>query len=94
MTNLQEYLAGTNPQDRGSALRLEAVAHPMGVVLRFTAQAGKSYSLQFRNSLSSDLWQSYSNLGPFSVSQIVQLTDPATASGSQRWYRLTTPAAP
>jgi len=94
MTNLQEYLAGTNPQDSGSALRLEAFADPAGVALRFTARTGKSYSLQFCNNLAADLWLSFSNLGPFSVSQIVWLTDPSTTSGGQRWYRLTTPAVP
>jgi hypothetical protein len=94
MTNLQEYLAGTNPLDRGSVLRLEALADPAGVVLRFTAQAGKSYCLQFSDSLSPVFWQSSSNLGPFSVSQAVQIKDPSTTSGSQRWYRLTTPAVP
>ena len=72
MMNWQEYLAGTNPQNRGSALRLEALADPAGVVLRFTAQAGKTYSLQFSDSLSPVFWQSSSNLGPFSVSQVVQ----------------------
>jgi len=94
MTNLQEYLAGTNPQDGGSALRLEAIPDPAGLTLRFTAQAGKSYAVQFRDNLGSGLWQTYSNVPPPAVTQVVQMLDSSNAPGFQRWYQLTTPAVP
>jgi hypothetical protein len=49
MTNLGEFLAGTDP--RAAASRLELAAAPAGpgvVRLRFTAQAGRSYAVQAR----------------------------------------------
>src|SRR5205823_7275443 len=50
-TNLQEYLAGTDPRDRTSALRFEPAAVSQGAVAPgFTAAAGKSYSALYRDS--------------------------------------------
>src|SRR5262249_47687787 len=39
LTNLQEYLAGTNPQSAASTLRLVATLNPPGVSLQFSAVA-------------------------------------------------------
>ncbi len=47
MTNLQEYLAGTDARSRQSALRLTwALAATGSVFLEFTAQPGKGYSIE------------------------------------------------
>jgi hypothetical protein len=53
LTNLQEYLSGTDPKSAGSALRIETVNWTeTEFKLSFTAVAGKSYTVQCRDSLS------------------------------------------
>ena len=50
--NLQEYLAGTNPQDAASFLKLDsAVVAGSGINLAFTAVAGKTYSVLWKGDL-------------------------------------------
>jgi Tol biopolymer transport system component len=59
-TNLQEFLAGTNPRDVVSALRLQTASETepgtFAVVLPETA-IGKSYQLQHRASLTAGEWR-------------------------------------
>jgi hypothetical protein len=59
-TNLQEYLAGTDPRDAQSALRLSMHASS-GATLEWFGVAGKRYQVQFRASLSEGAWQNLGN---------------------------------
>jgi hypothetical protein len=93
MTNLQEFLAGTNPNNPTSVLRLNAVENGANVLLSFTAQANRAYTVQFRTNLVTGTWQTYSNVSPPTVSQIIQMSE-STGSGIQRWYRVATPTGP
>jgi hypothetical protein len=54
MTNLQEYLAGTNPTDATSRLELVLSSNPPQ--LNFDRQAGRAYTIQSTADLSTD-WQ-------------------------------------
>ena len=59
MTNLEEFLAGTDPLDDASALRLQisvVVSPERSVVLNWLAVPGKSYRVQFKNSLNEPAW--------------------------------------
>src|SRR2546421_156196 len=53
-SNLQEYLAGTNPLDARSYLSLDVARAADGVHLRFGAVAGRSYSVQYRDVVQAD----------------------------------------
>jgi hypothetical protein len=93
-TNLQEYLAGTDPRDAASIFKLEALRAQSDVILRFTAQANKSYTVQFRSSLASGAWQTYSNVAPQSVSRALEMIDRDASSQASRYYRLIIPSGP
>lgn len=51
-TNLEEFLAGTNPSDSASVLRMQTVATPQGRFLNWNTQPGFVYQLQSRIDLS------------------------------------------
>jgi Tol biopolymer transport system component len=59
MTNLQEYLSGTNPNDPVSALAVQSSLSPSDhtLHLQWIGIAGKSYQLQFRSAFGSGDWQ-------------------------------------
>ncbi|MFM1769708.1 MAG: Inner spore coat protein [Verrucomicrobiota bacterium] len=85
MTNLQEYLAGTAPNDAASALRVSfASTSPM--VLQFGAAAGKAYVVEFRNSLGAGSWTTLATVaaGPAGPVQVTDVAPPA----SGRFYRV------
>jgi hypothetical protein len=53
LTNAQEYVAGTDPRDPQSCLRLECVRNePNGWLLRFIAVSNRTYTLQRREGFS------------------------------------------
>lgn len=88
MTNLQEYLAGTDPRDPQSNLRVvfEQSAGD-GFKIRFNGMAGKTYEIQYRDSLTTGVWLTLRQVAP-SSSGVSEVTD-ATASGeNERFYRV------
>lgn len=92
--NLQEYQAGTNPQNAGSYLKLDSAAVVgNGLNLRFTAVAGKTYSVLWKADLSSSTWTKLADVSAQSVTGPVTVNDP-NALNAQRFYRVVTPQAP
>ena len=82
LTNLQEYLSGTNPRDASSCLKFDAVTVSNGMAtLRFTAVAGKSYTIQYRDGASAGAWQRLSQVS-------------AAASCHTPMYRIAPPRPP
>jgi Tol biopolymer transport system component len=88
MTTIQDYVAGTNPTDPTSFFQV-LVAPPASaggnVTLVWTAVGGRSYSVQYKNSLNDPAWQILSgtptingNQGQFAV----------PADQSSRYYRI------
>jgi len=95
-TNLQEYIAGTNPKNDRSKLEVIQITHPPGTnttsVIQFSSVAGKSYSLQYRNNLlPSTVWQKVQNIDATTSTQSVEDAD--APGHEQRFYRVVTPAA-
>ncbi len=56
--------------------------------IAFTAQAGQSYDVQYRDSLANSLWLSLTNFGPVAATAPVQVFD--SISQPHRFYRLNT----
>ncbi|HEU0011120.1 MAG TPA: lamin tail domain-containing protein [Verrucomicrobiae bacterium] len=92
MTNLQEYLAGTNPQSAASTLRLVATLSPPNANLRFNAVAGRTYSIVYSTLLPAVAWTKFADVPAQGSSGPVVVQDPS--GGPQRFYRVVTPAIP
>ena len=92
MTNLEEYLAGTDPRHGGSVLEISARVNDGVVELRFTAVAGYSYTIVYCNALpSGGSWQALTSVPPESTTHTVVVADAPGTGGTQRFYRVMTP---
>jgi hypothetical protein len=97
MSNLQEYLAGTDPLDPQSNLKLHVQGVDPGTgrpQFSFTAMAGIAYTLQYSDHPGSGLWQKLNDLSADPTTRIVTLNDPGAASAPTRFYRVVTPIQP
>ncbi len=93
-SNRQEYLAGTDPQDAASFLKLEASNGAGLVELRFGAVSNRNYTLQFIEALPSarGLWRKLEDIVAHSTNRAVAVIDPSP--GTNRYYRVVTPLQP
>jgi hypothetical protein len=86
-SNLAEYLAGTDPQNANSVLRITGISrNGSNVTVSFNAVANKSYRLEYKNAINDAVWQPVSDLTP-NMTGTAQITD-ATAAGNMRLYRM------
>lgn len=93
MTNLAEYIAGTDPSDPNSYMFIElsdASGGPASALLRFMAVSNRTYSVQFRNSLALDSWASLRDIGMAPTNRVVEVIDDSPDAAS-RFYQLVTP---
>jgi hypothetical protein len=91
MTNLQEYLAGTHPKQAGSLLRVNATRTGSGgVLLSFTAVAGRSYSVLYKDRLADVVWVRLTTVPPQTATQTFMVQDDS-ATLPQRFYRVLSP---
>jgi len=89
--NWQEYIAGTDPIDPLSYLRIDALPPGAGATVSFMAVAARTYSVQFTDAL--DLpWQTLDSFPARTTNRVVTLADPNYRTN--RFYRLATPQAP
>ena len=92
LSNRQEYLAGTNPRDPQSYLKVDRLTTQLGVpTLEFQAVSNKTYSILWKPSLDSANWSVLTNLLAVSTNRLQRVIDP-TPGVDKRIYRLTTPA--
>jgi hypothetical protein len=94
MSNLAEFLSGTDPRNANSALRFDSATLTSGsLVLRFTALANRSYTVQYKPTLGGSLWEKLvdATQGP---ERTVVVTDSSSGQNQSRFYRLVTPATP
>jgi hypothetical protein len=84
-SNLQEYLAGTLPNDRSSCLRLSLARAGNVATLEFQAQSNKTYSIEFTDSPGSPVWTVLSRVAAESATRKVTVTDSNVTAA--RFYR-------
>lgn len=89
MTNLQEYLGGTNPRNPGSVLKVAVSLSQTAAVLQFEAVANLSYTIRYRTSLSTGLWLNLSNISAAPFDRTIRITN--NGSTTQRFYQVVTP---
>jgi hypothetical protein len=92
--NRDEYVAGTDPTDAKSYLKLEPLIllGQTNVVLEFNAISNRSYTLQARDSFPGGGWSNYFNVLPEVTNRVIRITNSVAASRS--FYRLATPLVP
>jgi hypothetical protein len=95
MTNLQEYIAGTNPRDPASYFKIDRLTLGAGgaAMIAFTAQSNRTYSVQLSEGVADGTWFSFSNIPSRVIARTETVVDPFPSGGS-RHYRLVTPAQP
>ena len=93
MNNLAEYLAGTDPGDSQSFLKveLEKAQGAAQVTVRFGAISNKTYSVLYQAGLSSQApWNKLADVASALTNRTVRVPDPSPIAPA-RFYRLVTP---
>ncbi|HMJ88684.1 MAG TPA: lamin tail domain-containing protein, partial [Candidatus Acidoferrum sp.] len=90
MKNRDEYVAGTNPTNALSLLKLSLMETSSGA-LQFTAQSNISYSIQVRTNLNTG-WQTWSNVNASNAVRAIDFSEAMT--NRERFFRVVTPKTP
>jgi Lamin Tail Domain/CotH kinase protein len=90
--NGAEHTSGHAPNDPASRFTAEALPAAGGAKVRFTAKAGRTYTIQYRNALTSGTWLKLTDIAAPGADTIIEHTD-VTAQPA-RFYRIATPAQP
>ncbi|MBM3845222.1 MAG: hypothetical protein FJ405_02910, partial [Verrucomicrobia bacterium] len=91
VSNRDEYLAGTHPADPLSYLKIDAIRANRPTTLEFFAASNKTYTVQFKESLSAATWSELAAIRARSTNRVEVVTDSVPES-ALRVYRLVTPA--
>ena len=91
-TNLAESIAGTDPRNAASFLAANVTKIAGGFRIQFTAQAGKGYTIQSRDSLTTGAWLRLTDIAAPPATQTVTFDD--ITALAQRFYRVATPTVP
>jgi hypothetical protein len=94
MSNLAEFIAGTDPSDPASFLKIEQTTVPGMATLRFGAVPGKTYTLQYADALQSGptTWFRLADFASRTNARIESIQDPNWSTN--RFYRVATPWQP
>ena len=93
MINGDEFIAGTNPTNALSVLKI-ALTATNAELLEFVAQANLGYTVQFRTNLESATWNVVTNIAANSLVRTVQVDVASPPPEPLRFYRIVTPAVP
>lgn len=91
LRNRDEYLAGTDPTNASSCLRIEAFSRSAS--FQFTAVSNHSYTVEYSEALGSNPWLRLFDVPARATNHVHEVRDPSPLAGS-RFYRVRTPLAP
>ncbi len=84
----QELLAGTDPFDAASFLRISALEKTAaGLKVQFDTFAGRTYRIEYTDDLTTNQWRTLTETIAGDGNAVI-VTDPAAATRPQRFYRL------
>ena len=90
MTNLQEFLAGTDPLNPANAFRITAIQKSGNdILIRFTSVSGKSYRVECASNPAVNASWSPVQDNIAGTGAVVSVTDPGAAVQLHRFYRVT-----
>jgi hypothetical protein len=92
VSNLDEYLSGTDPQDPEHYLKIDRLAVAGSTSLQFNAVSNKSYTVQYADNLNDPTWSKLADVLARPASRTESIIDPLP--NSNRFYRLVTPRQP
>lgn len=92
MTNLAEYLAGTDPLDDASYLKIDSIAIGAGTALAFGAIANRTYTIQYAPVTTGGPWSNLVHVVALPTNRVQLIYD--SGSATQRFYRAVTPRQP
>ncbi len=93
-SNWQEFLAGTNPQDPASCLKiLNILVNESSVSLQFPSVSNHTYSVLYKATLKDAVWNKLADVPVRPTNSLEIITDAGPAQGI-RFYQLITPAQP
>lgn len=94
MNNRDELIAGTNPTNALSVLKIITSA-ANDAILEFVAQTNNGYQLQYRTNLESAIWNTLTTVPPHtSLVRTIQFEAPKPPPEGTRYYRVATPPLP
>ncbi len=92
MSNREEYIAGTNPLDASSYLKVTQVSVFSPAQINFQAVSNRTYSILYKDDLNTPAWAKLADLVAQSTNRLETITDPYL--GTNRLYRIATPKVP
>jgi len=93
LTNYEEYVAGTDHEDPNSNLKLVGTRDGSNIVLSFEGVLGRSYSLLYKDGLTTPNWTKLADVPVLGGSQTVSVTNNLNGS-TTRLYQVVTPQLP
>jgi hypothetical protein len=92
MLNWEEYVAGTDPTNALSYLKIDSLTAGAGATLTFWAISNKTYSLEYTDALETGAWSKLADVLARPTDREETLADPDFRT--HRCYRLVTPRHP
>jgi hypothetical protein len=92
LTNWQEYIAGTDPKDAASSLRVNLAISAGQPTVSFGAVSNKTYTVQYSDQLGSGQWLKLGDVFARTNNRVEPFPDPTWTTN--RVYRVVTPRQP
>ena len=92
LTNWEEYIAGTNPTNAASTLRVEVPSAAGSATVRFHAMSNHTYSVYYTDVLDAGLWAKLADIIARSSNHVESVPDPGWTTN--RFYRVVVPMQP
>jgi hypothetical protein len=92
MSNRAEFLAGTDPTNPSSYLKIDSIIAGGGAALTFGAISNHTYSVQYSDVVGSGAWSKLADVVARTTNRVESILDPAFTTN--RVYRLVTPQQP
>ena len=89
LTNLEEFQAGTNPDDENSYLRMASLDQGTGTLVTFHAASNMTYTVEYTDNLGLGLWNRLADFAANPTNRIQEAFDPQEKPS--RYYRVVTP---
>jgi hypothetical protein len=92
LSNWAEYLAGTDPTDPTSYLKVKRISAQNGAVIEFNAVSNRTYSVEYKDRFEAAAWTRLADVLARPTNWPATVIDPTP--GTNRLYHLATPKQP